>query len=57
MHSCRCKFYFSLMRALVFYFVIMSCQNSNLVRIQIDLKFIKDLEKKMRFPIFPSLMG
>jgi hypothetical protein len=57
MHSCRCIFYFWLMRALVFYFVIMSHRNSYLVWIQIDLKFIKDLEKKRRFSIFPSLMG
>jgi hypothetical protein len=57
MHSCHCIFYFWLICALVFYFVIRSRQNSNLVRIQIDLKFIKDLEKKRRFSIFPSLMG
>jgi hypothetical protein len=52
-----CIFYFWLMHALVFYFVIRSHRNPILVWIQIDLKFIKDLEKKRRFSIFPSLMG
>jgi hypothetical protein len=33
-----------------------SYRNLNLILIQISLKFIKDLEKKRGFSIFPSLM-
>jgi hypothetical protein len=41
----------------IFYCVSRSHQNSNLVWVQIDFNFIKDLEKERRFSIFPSLMG
>jgi hypothetical protein len=41
----------------MFYFVNRSHQNSNLIRIQIGLKFRKDLKNKKPFSYFPAAVG
>jgi hypothetical protein len=57
MHLYRCIFYFWLMCALVIYFVIRSHRNSNLVWIQIELKFIKGFGKEKKIFYIPQPNG